>query len=270
MFVDILHCLLKSGPISFAIDHSPCARMTVTLAKGSILWRCQSPYHRHQWQTCLCAGWTVVHPRVSPFLLPTFHQISTLEKTASRHCPILSSLMSWRPSQVSPFLVAAHSTSSEVFDFQFLFSPGFLMQSKQARLDPLRCIARPNSSSALILLWLVFICIFLCSFRHRFKTIGGTEMANVEQTQKMILFVTCEISPRSVCLRVGFWCQCIWFGSWGAIWFYQTTNQEQLCGFWKHVSLWDFSPLWSSWSQLRCLQTHTTKLPDEKNARLRK
>ena len=39
-----------------------------------------------------------------------------------------------------------------------------------------------------------FTCIFLRSFRHHFKTIGGTEMANVEQTQKMIPFITCEIS----------------------------------------------------------------------------
>ena len=39
-----------------------------------------------------------------------------------------------------------------------------------------------------------FTCIFLCSFRHRFKTIDGTEMADVEQTQKMIPLITCEIS----------------------------------------------------------------------------
>ena len=32
---------LKIGAASFAIDHSPCARMTVTLEKDSILWRCQ-------------------------------------------------------------------------------------------------------------------------------------------------------------------------------------------------------------------------------------
>ena len=32
------------------------------------------------------------------------------------------------------------------------------------------------------------------SFRHRFKIIGGTEMADVEQTQKMVPFITCEIS----------------------------------------------------------------------------
>ena len=49
--------------------------------------------------------------------------------------------------------------------------------------------------------------------------------------------------PLLVCLRVGFWCQCIWFGFWGRNWFYRTTNQEQLCGFWKHVSLSGFFPL---------------------------
>ena len=39
-----------------------------------------------------------------------------------------------------------------------------------------------------------FTCIFLRSFGHRFETIDGTEMANVEQTQKMIPLITCEIS----------------------------------------------------------------------------
>ena len=46
-------------------------------------------------------------------------------------------------------------------------------------------------------------------------------MADVEQTQKMIPFITCEIS---LCQYV---CE---------------------CGFWKHVSLQGFFPLWSSWS----------------------
>ena len=32
--------LLKIGPTSFALDHLPCVRMTVTLTKGLILWRC--------------------------------------------------------------------------------------------------------------------------------------------------------------------------------------------------------------------------------------
>ena len=51
--------------------------------------------------------------------------------------------------------------------------------------------------------------------------------------------------------------------------FTRTTNQEQLCGFWENLSLSDFFPLWSSWSVLCCLQTHTTKLPNEKIWRLR-
>ena len=35
---------------------------------------------------------------------------------------------------------------------------------------------------------------FLRSFRHYFRTIDRTEMANVKQTQKMIPFITCDIS----------------------------------------------------------------------------
>ena len=86
-------------------------------------------------------------------MFSTFHQISALEKTTCRQCSILSSLMGERPSQVSLFLVAAHSTSSEVLsDFQIWCSPGFTMQSRQARSDPSLGIVIPNSSSALILL----------------------------------------------------------------------------------------------------------------------
>ena len=107
-------------------------------------------------QICLCAEWTnrlVVHLQVSPFLLPALHQISTLEKTTCRQCSNQSSLMSWRLSEVSLSLVAAHSTRSEVLpDFQIWFSPGFPMQWRQARSDSSRCVVRPNSSSALILL----------------------------------------------------------------------------------------------------------------------
>ena len=39
-----------------------------------------------------------------------------------------------------------------------------------------------------------FTWFFLCSFWHHSRTICRTEMANVEQTQKMIPFVTCEFS----------------------------------------------------------------------------
>ena len=34
---------------------------------------------------------------------------------------------------------------------------------------------------------------FVCSFRHHFRTLCRTEMADVKQTQKMVPFVTCEI-----------------------------------------------------------------------------
>ena len=40
------------------------------------------------------------------------------------------------------------------------------------------------------------------------KIIDGTEMADVEQTHKMIPFIMCEISLCQ-CLRIGSWCQCI-------------------------------------------------------------
>ena len=43
--------------------------------------------------------------------------------------------------------------------------------------------------------------------------------------------------PWLACLRVGFWCQCTWFGFFGPNWFDRITNQGQLCGSWKHVSL---------------------------------
>ena len=46
--------------------------------------------------------------------------------------------MSWRPTQVSLFLFAAHLTRSEVrSDFQIWFSPGFPMQSRQATFGSL-------------------------------------------------------------------------------------------------------------------------------------
>ena len=73
----------------------------------------------------------------------------------SRQYFILSSLMNKRPLQVSPFLDAAQSTSSEVCDFHVWFSRAFVMQYRQTRQDSFRCIARPNSSSASILLWLL-------------------------------------------------------------------------------------------------------------------
>ena len=76
----------------------------------------------------------------------------------------------------------------------------------------------------------------------------------------MIPFITCEVSLGQYVCELVFLCQKIWFGSWGQDWFDRTTNQEQLCGFWKRVSFSGFIPLWSFWSLLRCLEKHATKL----------
>ena len=45
--------------------------------------------------------------------------------------------------------------------------------------------------------------------------------------------------PWLACRLVGLWCRCSWFEFWGPNWFVRITSQEQLCGSWKHVSLWD-------------------------------
>ena len=94
-------------------------------------------------------------------------------------------------------------------------------------------------------------------------------MANVQTNTKDDSIRHVWNFPWLACLRVGFWCRCTWFGFLGPSWFDRTTNQAQLCGYWKRVSLWDFFPLWSSWSLFRCLQTHKTKLVDAKIGRLR-
>ena len=74
------------------------------------------------------------------------------------------------------------------FDFQIWFSSESLMQQRQARKDPLRCIERPNSSSASILLW-HFLHLHLLAFL--WKSIQDKwPMLN----RKMIPFIKCEIS----------------------------------------------------------------------------
>ena len=86
-----------------------------------------------------------------PCLCSTFHQISTLEKTTYRPCSILSSLMSYRPIRVPPYLFASHFTSSEErSDFQISFSLDLQMQSRQILSDPLHGILMLHSSSASI------------------------------------------------------------------------------------------------------------------------
>ena len=203
---------------------------------------------------------------VSLFCLPSFHQVSTLETTNFSQQSTLSSLTRKRPLHFSLFFDVAHSMSSEIVDFHVWFSwmfsdaveastSGFLSLHRKTRF-----IIGFDFAVTLFFTW-----IFLRSFWHHFRTIDRIEMTNVKQIQKWFHSSRVEFPLVSVS------------ASWFLVsmylmdpnWFDRTTNQEQLCGFWKHVSLSGFFPLWSSWSLPRCLQTHTTKLPDEKNWRLR-
>ena len=61
-------------------------------------------------------------------------------------------------------------------------------------MESFRCIARPIHHRLRFCGDSFFTCIFLLSFRHHFRTLCRTEMANAKQTQKMIPFITCEIS----------------------------------------------------------------------------
>ena len=93
--------------------------------------------------------------------------------------------MSKRPLQVSLFLVAAHSMTSEVFDFHIWFSPGL---SDAVEASTSGVLSLHHETKFVIVfdfaVTLFFTCIVLRSFRHHFRTIGRTEMADVEQTQK--------------------------------------------------------------------------------------
>ena len=102
--------------------------------------------------------------------------------------------MSLNTQRVAPFYDAAQFASSEVVDFRVWFSSGFLMQSRQEHQESFHSIAIIFIIGLDLALTLFFTCIFLRSFRHHFRTLCRSEMATVKQTQKMIPFVTCEIS----------------------------------------------------------------------------
>ena len=172
--------LLKIGPISFALDHSLCARMTVTWTKGVILWRCLSPYHRHQWQICLCAEWTkrlVVH------------------------------------SQVSPLLVAAHSTSSEAFDIHIWCFPRAFWCNRGKHVRIPYAASRDQIHHRLrfccdSFFTCIFFAFFSTSLQDNWWNWNGWCWTNTNDDSIHHVWNF----PLSVCLRVGFWCQCIWFG----------------------------------------------------------
>ena len=76
--------------------------------------------------------------------------------------------------------------------------------------------------------------------------------------------------PWSICLRVGFWGQCMWFGFLESR-LIRSNNQSSAnsvgSGNMSHCRTSVFK--WSSWSQLHCSQTHTIKLLDSRIEHLR-
>ena len=128
----VLH-LLRIGPTSFALDHSPLCKNDLDFNDKSDSMTVLESIHiivinnKSVRVPCEPTGWLFINnsPRSD---LHHFIRFPTLEKTIFRQHSTLNSLMSKRPSQVSPFLGAAQSTSSEAFDFHIWFSPGFLMQ----------------------------------------------------------------------------------------------------------------------------------------------
>ena len=208
-----------------------------------------SSYGFQQW-ICPCA---VRSQLVSLFYLPSIHQISTLEKTNFQQRSILNDLMSVRTQRISLFLDAAHSTNSKVIDFRIWFSQSFPMQWKVAHQNPFTASRNQIHHRLRFCCDSFFTWIFFVFFSTSLQSIGRTEMANGKQTQKMIPFITCEISlAQYVCELV--------FGV--NVFDLEIESNGQ-----SRTTLWVletcFFPLWSFWSLLRCLQTQTKKLPDE-------
>ena len=209
MFVAVFRCIFwKIGSASFALDHSPCARMIWILTTFPILLRCKNPYYRFQQWIGPCA---VRIKQVALFWLPSIHQISTLEKTKSYQHSILSSLMSKLLQQVALFFDAAQFASSEEIDFHVRFSPGFLMQWRQTRQESFRCIARLNSPSVSTLLWLFLhlnlFAFFSTSLQNNLQNWNGQCWTNTKDDSIHHVWNFSWLA----CLRVGFGCRCIWF-----------------------------------------------------------
>ena len=172
--------------------------------------------------------------------------------------------------QVSPFLAAAQSTSLEVIDFYIWFSLAFWCnRGKHIRIP---CAASRDQIHIRLRFCCdsVFICIFFRFFRHHFKTIDGTEMAHIEQTKKIVPLITCEISIGQYVCELVFGVNVFDLDSGVQINSIEKPIKSNFVGSGNMSHCRASSLLWSSWSLPRYLQTHTTKLPDEKNWRMRK
>ena len=166
--------------------------------------------------------------RVAPFYHPSIHQLSTLEKTKLCHHPTLSSSLKTcfqrlacgglardlchGQQRVSRSVIFLSLHTQKTLTFVTYLHQAFWCRRWQSWGSPWNQTHHWS--------WLCcdssFTCIFLHSFWHHVRAISRTEIANVGQTQKMIPFITCEVSlDQHVCeLVLGVTMHLIWiFGS---------------------------------------------------------
>ena len=176
----------------------------------------------------------VVRSQVSPFSLPSLHQISTLEKTTSRQYSILraderapiTSLPVlgccsfheqrgiWLSYMVSLFLSDAVEASKL----------GFLMLYRETK-----CII--GFDFAVTLSSLAPSCVLFDITSRQLVELKWTMLDRHQRWFHSSRVKFPLVSMSANC----FLCHCIWF-VWGPNWFCQPTNQEQLCRIWNHVS----------------------------------
>ena len=108
--------------------------------------------------------------------------------------------------------------------------------------------------------------MFVRFFRHHFRTIGRTEMAHVKQTQKMVPFITCEISLVSMSASWFLVSMCL-------IWILGSklirSNNQISATLWVLETCLIVGLLPLIIILIAALQTRAVKLPDEKIGRLR-
>ena len=148
---------------------------------------------------------------------------------------------------------AAYLTSSEEHsDVQIWCSPGFQLQSRQARPDPLHGISSPVSS------WVLFDIVSRLLMELKWQMLKKHKRW-FHSSRVKFPFVSMSANWFLVFdLHLGVQIDSI-----------KKPIKSNSVGSGKHVSFSDFSPLWSAWSLLRCPQTHITRLPDAKTGRLR-
>ena len=116
--------------------------------------------------------------------------------------------MNWRPSKVSSVLGCCSFDDLGNVWLSYLVCPGLSDAVEASTIGSLTLYRETK-----FIYRLRFCCdsfstwIFLRSFRHHLRTNCRTETANVEQTEKMMSFIACEISLGSQICESDFWVQ---------------------------------------------------------------